>query len=696
MSRRALIVLAVTAALLGGYVLLGGREPAGEGEERRILPGLQRERVARIRIVSAPPAKRVLEVERTGGETWRLTAPLRGRADRETLSRLLALLEFLEPLRAVPDSTNRRQLGLLPPRAVITLFAEKKGALYEAVAKLEVGRLDPSGHGVYLGHQGALHVVDRELSDMATGPTDAWRDPRLGPAWTSAHVRWIKLARQAGPSLSVELKQGEARLHRDGGWIRVDPTAGRRLLAAIAGLRASRFSRRGGALDAAVRVTVEGKGGRIELQLGGPCAGRPAERQVVVRERGEEPVWCCVEREDLLPLVDASEDSLVDRRLLHVGEADLERVEIHAIQTPKMKVELVRDAGRWRYARGEAADGPVVREWMEELSRLEGTRVERGGTFAERRRIELGGPGQPTRVLRFGAASGGELPARRGEERAVVWIPEGQAQKVLQVQPLYFRSRQVVELSHHLVNRLVTTRGREREVLVRGDDGWELVKPVRAPVDQAHVAELLRTVSRLRATRLREKRPRAVGRTVTLELTVRRERLSPGDAGAAAEEVTRLQLFLPPADGPCFAHQTRLYFEIEPAVCCLLSRRRADRRLLRSEKAMTQIELSLAGQRLTAEKRGPAWHDASGKTLDTTAVAELIQTLRNLKGQTRYDLKLASPSLEVRLRMADGSQEGFLVDALQRSRRLSGEVTFQLDGTDATKLRKQVRAILGR
>jgi hypothetical protein len=709
MSRRVLIVLAVTAALLLGYVLLFEREPRDvDGERRRVLPGLQRERVARIRIVCSTPRSEVeLRRGRAGeGGTWRLAPPRGGRADPEILSRLLALLEFLEPLRTVPADTNRRQLGLLPPQATVALSDAKE----RPMARLALGRPDPSGHGVYLDHRGALFVVDRELLDLATGGIDAWRDRRLAPAWAATRVARIRVKR-AGLCINVEVAKHQVRLRleRDG-WIRVDPAAARRLLAALAGLRAARFIPRRGDLDAA-KVTVEGRGGALALEVGGPCPGRPAERRVLVRERGEEPVSCCVEREDLSAFTGASEDSLVDRRLVHGSEVDLERIKI---QTRGARIELVRDAGRWREdpggragsagKAGAAADGVAIREWMAGLAGLAG-RVERGGGLERRQAtIELGGgPDQPTRVLRFGEARGGELPVRRDDEQALVWIPQRQAQAVLSIGRYHFRSRQVLELSRHVVSRLVTRRGAEREVLVRDDEGWKLVEPVRAPVDQAHVAALLRAVSRLRATRLLERLPSGTRDEVTLVLSVQREQLGPGDAGPSAEEVTRLHLSVPRSGaGPCFAGSRAPWFELEPAVCRLLSRRRADRRLLRGSEAMTRIAISMTGTRIQqdrrlAEKRGPTWHDGgTGKALDTTAVAELVQALRNLRGQPRYDLKLAAPTLEVRVRTADGRQEGFLVDGRGRSRRLSGGLVFELDREEVARLRRRAGAIPGR
>ena len=117
-SRGTLALLACLALGLGLYVLVWEHDAPRVDPDGRLLRGLQPERVASVLIGTT------LEIHREDPRraAWRIVAPPRGRADSRAVSRLLSLLEFLEPLRTVPADTNPRQLGLAPPRHTLSLL----------------------------------------------------------------------------------------------------------------------------------------------------------------------------------------------------------------------------------------------------------------------------------------------------------------------------------------------------------------------------------------------------------------------------------------------------------------------------------------------------------------------------------------------------------------------------------------------
>jgi hypothetical protein len=437
--RSTLIVLAASAALLGGYALLGQRRPDAP-EARRVLPGFDPRGVRALTI--ARPGRPTITL-RKGKEasTWRLVDPVSGPADPAAVASILSRLEFLEPVRSLEAGANAKQLGLSPPAVRLNL------ELGASQVVIELGRSDPSGRGVYLrtgARPGAGPVVvERELLDAVRVEADTLRDRAL-----------LALEAAALQSVEVKIAQDRFRLQRQrGGWsvqleghsLRAHPQLSARLVAALLGLRASRFTARpaGAAEQARLVVAHVGKGGRgrLVVTIGGPCVGQPEERWVVVGR-----VEACVPAKALKELL-LPGDRLRDLSVTWLQEHELGSI---TIRGRGGSVSLQRDGGGWFVGRGATkrpAKHARVRAWVDALRGLSATMEP---CNAQRLRgLALGGAelilgldGQDRReALQIGAVDGERRPLRRGQEQAVLWVDAAALTQLLVADAAYFRAQ---------------------------------------------------------------------------------------------------------------------------------------------------------------------------------------------------------------------------------------------------------------
>ena len=681
MRTRTLVALALVAAGLGAHVLLFERgDDGGKGPPGRVLSRLERGGVERIRIERQGEAP--VELERqAGGTSWTL-APAGHRADQEAVDRLLSALEFLERRRAVPEASNPRQLGLAPPQVKLTL----KGR--GITDRLELGRPDPSGYGVYLSHGGEVLVVDREILGLLDRDPSAWRDRDLVPM-EARRIRSVRIKRGAG-ELRLFASAGGWRVAGAAGATRADPGQVSRLVNALADLRATRLLEEpfSGAAEIRVELGAAGADKTLRLLVGGACPGRPRDRLV-----GVGTAAACVLGEDLAPLA-LEREALVDRFLTHRRETELRRIRI---QRGGRALTLKRAAEKWHIEGDGEADPLEVASWLEGLAQT------RGELVAEKRPASESGAhawstvhlvperGEPE-VLRF--SPDGSL-VHRDDEPAPLRVDAARTRQLVEVDALRFRSRQLLRFSRHLVRRIETERGGEREVLELRDGQWSVTAPVQAPADPRHAAELLRRLSELQAVKLLRGTPPAGSRTLTLQLITPREVLAPVDAGAAEERATLRVAF--PATGPCLARSTGPWGELDPVTCALVAARRADPHLLRFDEAdLRRIEIQIPGRSVAVEKRGPAWvEETSGEAVPLIRVADLIRALRGLQGPVLSYGALAprAPRIRIHLGLAGGGERTVLVD---RQGRATGETrgVIHAPGPELIKRLEQVSAVV--
>lgn len=201
MKPKTLAILAAVVLVLGAFIWLVERDLPGTEERaeraKKVLGGIERSQVDAV-ILSVDDREVRLEREEVAeadGETeaaeeapWRLTAPVKSRAEDAAVDRLLLTLERLEKQTTVqnPDLVD---LGLEPPAATVTVkSAERKQTL-------RVGVEVPIAGGRIVSLEGGdeVWVTEGELWDEITRDPDAWRSKDAVP-WTASEIVRLRLS----------------------------------------------------------------------------------------------------------------------------------------------------------------------------------------------------------------------------------------------------------------------------------------------------------------------------------------------------------------------------------------------------------------------------------------------------------------------------------------------------------------------
>lgn len=646
MRLSAIIALSISALLMGGYLLFCGQQ-APQGSSRRILQGLQPDRIDRI--VLGRGKQIIADLSRASDGTWEMVKPRAGLADAEAVAGILFGAEFLEPVRSLPSSNNPRQLGLAPPQLRLEM---SQGA---SSIRLGLGRMDPSGHGVYLAHNGEVYVVGRSFWDVLDREPDDFRDRDLARISHEA-LKGMELA----GSWALRKSSGGWQVRTDDVWVRADLAGVDRIVGALVGLRAARFIGDDPRDLPPTIVSIEERQ-RLQLRFGSPCPGRSTE-QLLARRIGNEPwVWSCVDTEDLRPLSGVSTGDLQDLALTPLREFELARVRIaHGRQT----LQLRRESGLWRINDSVDGDQQRVRQWIDGLRSFRGRLDTAPGTTKFISQIELEGESGSRQVLRVGSPTKEGYPVQRDRERAVLWVP-GELGPFLITDALHFRSRRVLEVPAHDVIRVATSRGGEEEVVVRRKGKWELIQPVQLPADQQQIQQLLERLSRLDAEEFTTRDPG--GEAVTISLHIRIEDLVAADAGAGEDKTRSIRV-----DQACRARINGIApFVLDRDTCSLLRGRRAVRSLFKpTAQPLSRIKIDVSGRRaLALEKRGPTWHGPSG-TVDPSRISELLLGIQKLSASEvlAYTKTLSRPPrLRIELIDATGRSQTCVVDPQGRA-----------------------------
>jgi hypothetical protein len=667
MRRSTLILLGLTALGLGIYILAVDRYDTSTEQSqhlaRRVLPGLERDKIDRIEIERPGGPATVLERADDG---WRIVEPVSARADGLAVEAILSGAEFLERIRTVEPSTNQRQLGLVPPSLRITLGHG------EIVTRLDLGRVDPSGLGVYSRHGSALFVVERAFFEKLNKTVAQLRERTLLPL-SQQRVRKIQIQ---GPSGSLTVSRGtrgEGRwlLSSGGTMVRARITTIEKLAAALEGLRARRFLERGGSPPPHRVVVALSGGSRVELRIGGDCPGRPGER-LVARKEGSW-VWACVDAEDLAPVLAATAKTLFELRLTDRRLTDLDLIRIQ--RPPRPPLVLRRDAGKWTIEGDGDGDQQLIHAWLRRLRSFTGTLEEadprRPSAFVAATRLTLGIEDQGQEVAHVGSPRNGRVPVRRDQEGVVLWFPQDLV-SVLDPDPLRFRSRRVLELSRYHVRRVTTQRGSESEVVALEGGKWRVLRPVKVAASRDHMDRLLSLLSRLEVESFRPvgTSPRAVRQRVEIGLDMRSGRAIKIEVWVTGEGGCTGRV----AGAPVFA--------LRAGDCSLLAARRADLALFEIPGgALRRIAISTGGRKLEVARAGAEW-----KGLPPSRVAELITTVKGLRASRAISYRASGlrPHLELTVtREGDRSQSASFTkkgEVVVRGRPVTYQVSTEVIG----------------
>ncbi len=305
MKPRTVLVLALVVAALAAFLWFVERDlPSSEElaeRARKVLPVEADE----VRALAVEWDGRAVRLERApapgaggGGDAgddgeddapsgeWRLTEPLRARADRAAVDGLLTALTGLDKIRTLEDAdpAELTRLGLEPPRGRVTLVTG------EGERTLLVGAEVPASENVLVSLAGApeVWVTPRSFTARLDKEPGDWRSKEV-LAVTRDEIGRVTLRRgPEAPASAVVLVRGE-----DDRFRLAEPMADladvdlvSQMLSDLVTLRAQRFLDEPGlapgdlGLDpprGVVEAELEGGGERIRVELGAPLDGEEAD-----------------------------------------------------------------------------------------------------------------------------------------------------------------------------------------------------------------------------------------------------------------------------------------------------------------------------------------------------------------------------------------------------------------------------------
>ncbi|MCX6996859.1 MAG: DUF4340 domain-containing protein [Kiritimatiellaeota bacterium] len=536
----------------------------------------------------------------TNGQ-WRLTRPIAARADAAAVDRLLAGLERLSRGEVITPAQRRAgnltlaSYGLEPARIRITLGA---GARRQTVL---FGRAAPLGGALYIKDAARAEVIatDASATNLCPASVAALRDHAL----FKDSAQTVKRFDLRGGGRFLQLARND-----HGDWQFQQPLVARADRAAVQEVLELLFDWKAvdfvsdnpadlapyGLDESATRVVLNAgdKTGEQTLLLGKHTstnapwvfAALPPEKAVVTV--GVEPLVKL-----MLKL-----DELRDRRLLTLPANDVGGIRL---QQGGRTLALKKDAGGWslqqpRQARADSqrvqdflgsmtgarieafldaaatnltALGLTEPEWKLTLQRAPPDGAPVAGAVAK-----AGAPGEDQQMLLVSAAprAGGRRVVKL-EHEATPYEVAGSLLTNLTVDPLVFRSREILNLSSGDLLKLLRVRPGQTQAVERATatNDFLAVTPEKGAVQPDAVNRIVQAVSRLTAVRLVADEagdPAKYGLAqpaLTLILGLKTE------AGLAKSRLIGV-----PTEGGCFAmgRGQDLVFVLDPDVIALLGR----------------------------------------------------------------------------------------------------------------------------
>ena len=494
MRIRTTLLLAGLLILLAGFYyyaeVKGGWPSKKEGAK---LFDAAPEAVQGVRITGRDS---VVEAVR-GEDGWRLTAPVRDRADAGKVDNLLRelLRATVERSYDLPDQDGK-EYGLAPPAYTLALTLKEKA---EPVL-LEIGDRAPSGLSVYARRPGegkVLVLSSGVRSQAETRPADL-RDRTL-LAVKGDQVQRITLAR-GGATATIER---DGRTWRLGGAARgrADPNRVESLLRELTGRGIKEFvaetpgDLRGyGLAPPAVRIALatDEKAppqtllvGRSDKAKGGVYATRGAGSPLLLLE------------ERVAKALPGRFGELRDRTLLLFSR---EQVEAVSLASPKGEVEVTQSDGKWEIVKPERlpADPKEIDRLLSDLTFLRaqefladpGADLRRFGLVPPALAVTLKERGkEPVRLL-LGAPEKGRATAAVEPERSVATV-DARLFADLSKGAFDLRDRRLLPFDTGEVGSLKLTGGEAALILERRDGGWAFRSPGAGEVKPFRALEVL-------------------------------------------------------------------------------------------------------------------------------------------------------------------------------------------------------------
>lgn len=457
MKPRTVLVLALVVAALAAFLWFVERDlPSSEElaeRARKVLPVAADEvqalavewdgRAVRLERVPAPGAGGGGDAGDDGEDDapsgeWRLTEPLRARADRAAVDGLLTALTGLEKVRTLEDAdpAELTRLGLDPPRGRVTLVTGQ-GEWTERT--LLVGAEVPASENVLVSLAGGpeVWVTPRSFTARLDKEPGDWRSKEV-LAVTRDEIGRVTLRRgPETPAPAVVLVRGE-----DDRFRLAEPVADladgdlvTRLLSDLVTLRARRFLDEPGlapgdlGLDpprGVVEAELEGGGEPVRVELGAPLDGEEADgdgvavyARAVAGEAGAQLFEAVTGLDEAVARPAAEWRSPSWTAL---GSFEVDRLEVAEPGRPELV--LAREGVAWRRG-GEEIGYTAASDLLFALTDAEGEVADGAG----------GDPGEPVLTVRLVPEEGdgetlalypeldGRHPATSSAREAVVLLP---------------------------------------------------------------------------------------------------------------------------------------------------------------------------------------------------------------------------------------------------------------------------------
>jgi hypothetical protein len=244
-----------------------------------------------------------------------------------------------------------------------------------------------------------------------------------------------------------------------------------------------------------------------------------------------------------------------------------------------------------------------------------------------------------------------------------------EAGDAISADPLFFRSRKVLQVVRWEVKTISVTTGGTTEVAEKGaQDQWKLEKPLALDADAGIVDRLLAAVTDLRAEKF------LAGGVAFTPLTTLRLATQPpdtpaagGDGGVRKPATHLLELGADAPGGGCLARSAGTVMVLAKTACEDLRVRLATRKLVDlGEQTVVGVTLARGGKTETLEKRGPQWHRGAGPRIPSEQIDDLLGALRALSARAVVQYGpdgghgFAKPRLQATLKL-DGGKEISLV-----------------------------------
>jgi hypothetical protein len=290
---------------------------------------------------------------------WQIVQPVQTRADQPTADGIVDLVTDSRIAQTEPGGADRRKAYGLDPPSLSLEFQLQNGSKHT----LLIGSADFTGAFVYTIVDGGQSValLPRTLSTIASKPLEDLRDRRV------LHVRAESVA-----SLSLKNASGELAIAREkDGWKFTKPSDSQAdkdsvdslvsslstaRMTSIASEQPENLPKYGLATPAITFAAVDDKGQKLTLLVGrkdgNDYFARDVSRPMIFRIN-----------EDLYKKLSEGPGGFLDKQVIHLDAADIQRVEIHSANGDIVVSSAKDKPDQWTIESPEAEKGKSAAGW---------------------------------------------------------------------------------------------------------------------------------------------------------------------------------------------------------------------------------------------------------------------------------------------------------------------------------------------